>query len=84
MEKNLGNLSLELTADQLESVSGGTYTPQQAALLSGYLKMAKQGGTTKEQVLSMVPVLFSSLSSQYPDVTMQEVIDYINANWDKL
>lgn len=84
MADKFGDMAFELTPDQLEGISGGSYTAEQAAQLSGYLRMAKNAGMTKEQVLAMVPGLFASLSAQYPDVTMQEVTDYINSHWDSL
>ena len=84
MIDNPGNLKLELTPDQLEAISGGTYTPEQEQELLGYLRMGKASGMTKEKVLSMVPMFFASLSSKYPDVTMQEVTDYITSTWDSL
>ena len=64
MIDNPGNLKLELTPDQLEAISGGTYTPEQEQELLGYLRMGKASGMTKEKVLSMVPMFFASLSSK--------------------
>ena len=80
IEEKTANLSL----DDLAGVAGGTHTQEEEALLRTALISAKQSGYTKEMVLSLIPLLYTIYHKDHPNVTKQEVVDYINQNWDSL
>ena len=84
LESLHGFLKAELSPEQLGVVSGGTYTPEQAQQLQDVLKAAKSAGMSQQDVLNMVPTYFGLLSSQYPDVTLDEVTGFINNQWANL
>ena len=84
MKKIFGEVVTELKLDELGLVSGGVMTDSQMDLLRSGLTQAKQSGMTKEEVLRYVPTYYRLLHPQYPNVTLDEVIDYINQNWDLL
>lgn len=68
---------IELNLDDMDKITGGVMTSGEKSTLSYYLKMAKDANLTMDQVLAFVPQFFPVYSPKYPNVTMQDVTDYI-------
>ena len=79
-----GEGSFELSADQLDDVSGGVITKDGEKKLKDGLKLAKTLGVSKAEVLKQLPSYFDAMHSMFPETTLKEVKDYINKNWDKI
>ncbi len=75
---------VELALDQLDSVVGGVITPAQKATLNGVLKMAKKSGKSLDDVIASILGYYNSLHAMYPDVTLEEVQDYVLETWDSI
>lgn len=73
LEKGLVELNLE----DMDKVSGGVMTSSDKATLKKYLKMAKDENMSMEDVLSLIPTFFPLYTSQYPNVTIDDVKKYI-------
>ncbi len=84
LKKTFGEQTVELSLDDLAGVAGGSYTQEEETTLRNALIAAKQSGMSKETVLGYVNLLYNSYHKDHPNVTKQEVIDYINQNWDSL
>ena len=83
--KDLNEIGMtELSLDQLDSVAGGVITASQKITLNSLLKQAKGSGMSVDAVLGMIPGYYNSLHAMYPDVTLEEVQDYITEMWDNL
>ena len=75
----------KLDLDELSSVSGGVITSWQEFLLRMAVSSAKnEYGCTKDEVLNGIPEYYDMYSSQYPNVTMDDVTSWIEKNWDKI
>ena len=75
---------VEITPEQMEAVNGGVITSEQQNLLWSILKTAKNSGYTKNAVLNMVPGFYDTYHSSYPNVTISDITNFINAVWDSL
>lgn len=74
----------ELDLDQLNGVTGGVITDSQKATLNSVLKMAKGSGMSLENVMGMIPGYFDSLHNMYPNVTLEEIQDYVTETWETI
>ena len=53
-------------------------------MLNSLLKQQKNEGKTLEEILALIPDLFESLHSAYPNVTLEEIQEYVSGSWDSL
>ena len=74
----------ELSLEDLDGVAGGVMTKMQEKMLGWAVGDAKADGKTLNEVILSLPDLFEKYSSMYPNVTLDEVEDWIRANWDNL
>lgn len=84
VRKMFSKEAVTLSLNDLEGVAGGVITEEQAALGRWGLGEAKKQGMSMDDVLKLVPAYYNMFHSMYPDITMQEAIDFIKANWNSL
>ena len=73
----------ELKPDDLEGVAGGVITEAEKLKLKNVLVTAKSTYTLDE-VLALVPTLYSTYHKMYPKITQEDVENYIKEVWDSL
>ena len=80
----LSKNNTELTDDMLEKVSGGVMTTKAEKDLMAALKLGKSQNYDKKVIKDMANNYFPMFSPQYPGVTLEDVLLYIDDNWDSI
>ncbi|MBQ6395311.1 MAG: hypothetical protein IJH87_03080 [Atopobiaceae bacterium] len=85
--KHIPDEAVELSDAQLENVAGGVITKTGASLIMNAINMVKPMGTTLEQALEAIPMLYDQLiaAGMYKDMlldsSVEEISEFVKANW---
>ena len=71
----------ELELKDLEGVSGGAITASEESLLVWGIKLAKQNNLSVQDILDFIPQYYDTYHRLYPNVTVEDVTDYLNKHW---
>ena len=84
VKKMFSGEAVELSLDDLNGVAGGVITKAEESQLRWGLGEAKKANLSMDDVLALVPSYYDLLHPSHPNVTQQEVIDYIRNNWSSI
>ncbi len=72
-----------LSLDDLMGVAGGVIEENDVSSLTGWLNVIKAAapGLTKEQAKAAAPAYLPQLKEMYPNITLEDVQDFIDANF---
>lgn len=75
---------VDLDPKILDAISGGVITEDEQSQLRSSLAQIKGMGISLDTIWAQLPVFFDMYKNTYPNITYQEVEDFIKANWDSL
>ena len=68
----------------LDVISGGVISPDEEDQLKSNLAMIKSMGISLDMVWAQLPTFFEMYKSSYPNITIEEVEEFIRKNWDSI
>jgi len=78
------NEFINLDPKILDAISGGVITPDEEEELKTNLAKIKSMGISQDMVWAQLPTFFEMYKSSYPNITIEEIEDFIKKNWDSV